>query len=303
MNRLMELRLAQFVDRDDEMERFCHLIEHGEQQPIMVVWGESGMGKTSLLARMIHECAQRKIRKAEVVWKESNPPDYMAVMRKIRDDVGLEHFGPFTDLINYFTLEGYRPSIHLELVAPASTVSVANAATITQSRVGDIGGVIIKDSMIVVPRPDMAVSEIERRTRLTRRFHDNLKAALSQGPLVIFLDAVEKMSTDTHNWIWEQLLEPIRDVELTGVRFVLCGQKPPPQDHDWKPFVREAALKPLRERDIVAYLAKRFPESSNEERQSVAAVIFSVTNGMPASVATMADIVEKRKREPATAHV
>lgn len=301
MNRLMELRLAQFVDRDEEIARFRRLLESGDQQ-IMAVWGESGMGKTSLLARMIHECAERNVRKAEVIWKDSNPPDYMAVMRKIRDDVGLDHFGPFTDLINYFTQEGYQPRIQLDISVPQSNVSVARGAAISGSNIRDIAGVIIRDSMIVVPRPDMAVPEAERRVRLTRQFIENLKAALSDGPLVVFFDAVEKMSMDTHSWVWEQLLEPVRDGELTGMYFVLCGQRAPPSSGDWKPFVADAPLKPLVEKDIVSYLAKRFPDSSPEERQSVAAIIFSVTSGTPCSVATMADIVEKRKREAAPTH-
>ena len=58
-------RLAEFVDRTAEMERFRRMLESDEKH-IMVVWGDAGMGKTTLRLRMVHECAGRSVRKAEV---------------------------------------------------------------------------------------------------------------------------------------------------------------------------------------------------------------------------------------------
>jgi len=82
-------RLAEFVDRTAEMQRFRRMLESDEKH-IMVVWGDAGMGKTSLRLRMVHECAGRSLRKAEVECGGMRTTGYLAVMRKIRDDVGLE---------------------------------------------------------------------------------------------------------------------------------------------------------------------------------------------------------------------
>ena len=38
----------------------------------------------------------------------------MAVMRKIRDDLGTDLFKPFTDLINYFTVPQYNLKIDVQ---------------------------------------------------------------------------------------------------------------------------------------------------------------------------------------------
>src|SRR6266478_2140375 len=96
----LERRLAEFVNRKAEMARFCEMLD-GHDKLIMLISGDSGLGKSSLFARMIHECAVRNRKKSEVVWTDTRPHDYMAVMRKIRDDFGSHLFKPFTDLINF----------------------------------------------------------------------------------------------------------------------------------------------------------------------------------------------------------
>ena len=185
----------------------------------------------------------------------------MAVMRKIRDDIGVEYFTLFTDLINYYTKPGYEP-IEINLTLSGADVRVASGMQVTNASVGDIAGIVIKDNMIVVPRPDMEVPEPERRDKLTRRFIEGLKKAVENEPIIVFFDAVEKMSAETERWVWGELLYSIRN--LTNIKFVLCGRKPPPDDQDWRLFVEETGLRPLRHKDIAKYLLKRVPELGKE---------------------------------------
>lgn len=302
-DRVMEKRLREFVDRDNEMRRFRAILDdppdNPKEPPIMIVSGESGMGKTSLLARMIHECSLRELRTARVVWKDSNPPDYLEIMRRLRDDLGAINFQGFTDLVNYFMQEGYQPQLQINLLLPgAGTIHVAEGMQVSQARVGDVAGVIIKDSMIVVPRGDMAVPPEERRARLTRRFLENLKGVLAEAsPVVVFLDALEKMSLDTERWLWEQLLDAVRSGELPQIRFVLCGQKPPPEDRDWRDFYEATVLRPLPQTDVVLYLKKRFPDLSDAEHHSVADLVYGMSQGNPAKVADMADAFGKMREQ------
>jgi hypothetical protein len=291
VKRHVERRLAEFVDRDAEMTQFCRLLgDDAEDKPIMVVHGETGMGKTSLLLRMIHECALRGLRKSEVGWSDTHPHDYMAVMRKIRDDVGVEHFQRFTDLINYYTDATYQPKLELTLVMQGSAgMEVASGMQVRDSTVGTVAGVVIKDSMFVVPRPDVAVPEPIRRAQLTECFLDGLQAAARSSLLVIFLDAVEKASADTLAWLWEQWLDSVRAESLRNVRFVLLGQRPPPSDRDWDDYVERAELKPLALDHIIAYLGKRAARLSEETRRELAKMIHVYTKGRPTDVAAAVD--------------
>jgi hypothetical protein len=287
-NALLERRLREFVDRDQELAAFIRMLDSDEKH-IMVVWGESGMGKTSLLMRMIHECSARKLSKAEVVWKDSDPHNYLAVMRKIREDVGVEHFPAFTDLVNFYHEANYQPKLEVTLAPQSAAVSVAQGMVVNGSKVGDVAAVVIKDCMISIPRTDLAVPESERRSRLTRRFIEDLKSVLAKQPLVVFFDAAEKMSAETEKWVWEGLLDAVRNGVLTNVKFVQCGQRPPPDDRDWLFLITQAGLKPLGRDDIAAYLKKRVSDLDDASLNNLTAMILGVTKGNPANVASNVD--------------
>jgi hypothetical protein len=278
MNAEMERRLAEFVDRKAEMQRFCDMLD-GEDKLIMLISGDSGLGKSSLFARMIHECGLRKRKKAEVVWSDTRPHDYLAVMRKIRDDFGPDLFQPFTDLINYYTV----PQYNLRISGPTST-QVAQGMTVSDhSTVGDVAGIIIKDPMLVVPRSDMAVPEAERRGDLTDRFLKTFSEALTKEPLVVFFDAVEKMSDLTLKWVWGELLKAVLNGQLPNVRFVLCGISHPPLDLDMEGIAVEARLSPLGYDDIVEYLALVGVEENF--RPMLANMLLATTKGKPYNLA------------------
>jgi archaellum biogenesis ATPase FlaH len=288
----MERRLAEFVDRKAEMQRFREMLD-GEDKLIMLISGDSGLGKSSLFARMVHECALRNRKKAEVVWSDTRPHDYMAVMRKIRDDFASDLFKPFTDLINYYTVEQYN----LKISGPGST-QVAEGLTVSDhSTVGDIAGIVIKDSMLVLPRNDKAIPEAERLAALTDRFLESFAEALKNEPLVVFFDTVEKMSEPTHAWVWGELLKAVLDGRLPKVRFVLCGIKHPEIDRDMGHIVEEVELSPLGQADIVEYLEVR---GITEMREQLADMLLATTKGKPFDLATAVDgflkLQQKRAR-------
>jgi hypothetical protein len=269
------------------MRQFQAMLD-SDETPIMIVYGGSGIGKTSLLLRMVHECALREVRKSEIVWNDTRPHDYMAVMRKIRDDLGVEQFKAFTDLINFFTDAEYHPQLQVTLNVQGQ-IAVGAGMQVTQASLGDVAGVVIRDSMFVVQRTDLAIPVEARREQLTARFLEGLRAISESSRVVIFLDAIEKMSDVTYQWLWEQVLEELRSGRLPNVRFVLCGQKPPPEDRDWAMFIARAELKPLGVQDIALYIGKRAPHVSEPVRLELAKMILGLTGGRPTEVAVAVD--------------
>lgn len=286
-----ERLLAQFVDRSTEMALFAQVLDSNER-PIMVVSADAGMGKTSLMMRMVHECALRALLKAELEWSSLDVLDYMSVMRKLRDSLGVDHFGAFTDLINYYTDTNYTPRLDINVNLQGGSVHVAGGAQISGSSVGDIAGVVLRDNMIVVQRPDIAVSIEVRREQLTQRFIQGLEKLSAERKVVLFFSVTEKMSDLTYQWLWELLLKPVVDGALPNVRAILLGQRPPPADQDLAAFVAHAQLKPLGVDDIDAYIAKRVAgkiEISEERRRGMAEIMADLTNGHPLEVASAID--------------
>lgn len=280
----LERRLAEFVNREEETERFCRLLDQ-DRKYIMSIWGEGGVGKSSFLAKMLHECAVRRLPRAEVVWTDTRNHDYLGVMRRIRDDLGPAYFTRFTDLTNFFTVPQYELKVTVEGV---DRIDVASGAHIEGSTVGDIGGIIIKDLMLSSPRTDMAVPETERMARLTDVFIDEMGTALGElGLTVIFFDAMEKASEDTELWLWNELLGAVLNGRLSGVRCVLSGRRKPSLSREWSFVVEEAQLTPLSHEHIVDYLAKRGVEERS--RSAIADMLLVTTQGNVLQIATYVD--------------
>lgn len=283
MNPLQQRRLAEFVDREDEMRRFVLMLEEGDKR-IMIVCGGSGLGKSSLLAKMIHECGLRGLRMAEVVWTDTRPLDYLDLMQKVCDGLDPGAFSGFGDLVNSFTSKNYELVVKVE---GAGGVRVAEGARIQDAVVGDVAGIVVKDFTINAPRLDMAVPEPQRMVQLTDRFVGDLKACLGRGRIVLFLDAVEKMSADTRKWLWGELLTLVRDSALDNLTVVLCGQGRPELDRDWELCVEVAEVQPLKLHDIVEYLAKRGVTETH--RDALGAMLLVSTGGRVAEIAKNVD--------------
>lgn len=289
MSSPLERLLAEFVDREGEIKRFRGMLDGGSPR-VFCIRGGGGVGKSSLQAKMVHEVAQRNLRKAEIVWTDSRNHDYLNIMRKVRDDVDVEPFKPLTDLINYFTVAHYELRVELHGTAE---VSVLSHAQITDTTIhGDVAGIVIKDLMLANPRDDMAVPESERMIRLTDTFLKCLTAAAGDETLVLFFDAVEKMTEETERWLWDELLGAIRDGRLPSVCAVLCGREMPDLDRTWRDIAEIADLQGLTREYIATYLERRGLDP--EKSETLADALEIASEGSMLKLATIVDTLIQR---------
>jgi hypothetical protein len=295
--KLSERRLQEFVDREREMRVFRDRVLPGSR-PILAISGDGGLGKSSLLARMEHECAAARLRKIEVVWTDTRRYDALAIMRKIRDDTVVEGFGRFTELVNYF----FQPPAHRMRVEVqvAGSIRVASGATIDGSHVGDVAGLIFKDAMFVVPRADLDVPREVRMAQITDAFLTDLAEVCAVDPLVMFFDAIEKMSEETLRWVGSELVRAVAEDRLPNVRVVLLGRLRPAFDRDISRVIEEAQLRPLALEDIDEYLGRRGVGVSI--RGELAKLLLVTTGGNPLNVACYTDAYLNMTERDAAAH-
>lgn len=285
-----ERRLAEFVDRTTDMERFGDVLGTHDK-PVMAVWADGGMGKSSLMARMIHECSLRQLRKVEIAYSKRTKPGYLDVMRKCRDDLGAPRFSAFTELVNYYTVQEYKLTIGID-----GNVIVGNNMTIgAGGQVGNITGVVVNVSEDLVrdqmraqgARTDLNVSSEEQTRRLTDSFLQHLKVVASDGLIVVFIDGAENMLAETEEWLWESLIRGIGDRGITNVRFVILGRKKPEVDRYKKELIVFNELKPLEKPDVIEYLRKRgIPD---EDLDATAKTLMAAHKGLPLNIATTVD--------------
>jgi hypothetical protein len=296
MTAYSEQRLARFVNREGEIRSFCRMLEDPDwPRPVIVIWGEGGMGKSSLLLRMMHECSLRSLIKAEVTFSNTREQSYLEVMRKIREDVGAIKFGQFTQLVNFFY--NREAPQRIEVVVDAKgAISVGEGAAIGPGgQVGTMAGIVIKDAMFVTARPDLAIPESERMARLTDQFIDELDAAAAERKIVIFLDAIEKAPETTLRWIWEEFLGALRRDHLANVRFVVGTRSEPKIEEDWGSLVEQRRLAPLKLEHIHEYMIKRGIDPN--EAVVAARWVLASTAGNPLKVASTVEEMSRMLEE------
>lgn len=282
----LERRLREFVDRKSETETFCQILDGTDERRVMVVVGPGGIGKSSLLARMLHECALRNAQRAEIIYTDDNIPDYLAVMRKCRDDLGVEPFGELTGLINYYTVPQYEVNVN---VTGTANINVGSNMDASGAQIGQMAGIVV-DMMNAQPRTDLSVTEGERRGKLTKAFISAL-ATLKGGLLVIFFDASEKMTKSTQEWLLNEVITGVTDAEMTHVRFVICGREAPSINRFIEDLICVAELKPLGVDDVIEYLELRgHPDA--EKRAIVAETLLQVSDG---NLLTLGNMVDRMK--------
>jgi hypothetical protein len=241
---------------------------------------------------MTHECSVRKFTKAEVFWTDIYNHDYLAIMRKIRDDLGAEKFSDFTTLVNHFFAD---QSIKVDLTLP-SPIKIGEGMTMGQgSKVGVMAGVVIepgaiviKDQMDTIPRRDLAISDSDRMARVTGEFLLNLNAAAANGRVIVFFDAVEKATELTQKWLWGGLFDALLQGRLDNVQFVICGRNQPTIDDRWRLLVEEGRLAPLKPQDIAEFLDRIRLNLDPISRKAVVDTIWVASQGNPLKIANVA---------------
>jgi len=279
--------LAAFVDRQAELGRFCEMLDNDEK-PIMIVWGEDGIGKSSFLQRLIHECASRKLSKAEVFVSKSRFNTYLEILRKIRDDLGPELFPNFTQLVNYVFPNPLQPRAPIKIEIGGGAQSVLERAKLENVTIhGDVAGVIIKDCMINVPDPTLNIPPQDRMNLLTAEFLKDLAPVVQSEMLVVLFDDIQELTDETYKWLWDGIISALEEGRLKNIRFVLCGRVKPQLAGAAALSVKEAPLQPLGLPDIEVYLERSGHVA--EGRSDVAKMLLINSKGIPLTVALQLD--------------
>lgn len=286
-----EQLLEQFVNRDEHIDAFSKLLM-SEKKVAMSLAGKSGMGKTWLISRMIHECSILDIKAVRISYVRDGIHDYIGVMRQCRDTLDAKLFNAFTDLLNYYTVPQYKLQVE-------GNIEVARGAQFDNSSVGVIAGVYVRDLHISDLNADLNIPEAERRERLSGHFLTAL--AKMTDRVVIFLEGVELMAEQTQEWFWRKFVGGVVNQRLLNFRFVISGQVEAAPDHLRKPLVVFSLIAPLKREDVVAYLRRRGVRP--EEIEYTATTLMRIYKGRPydiaAAVSAIIDAYEDEGRTDA----
>ena len=280
-----EQRMAEFVNRDEHLGTFSKLLV-SDKKMVMSLAGESGMGKSWLVERMIHECSLQSVKTVYISYVGDGVHDYIAVMRQCRDALDAKLFDGFTDLLNYYTVPRYELKVE-------GSIAVAENARFQNSPTGVMAGVYVRDLYLPELRTDLNIPEAERREALSAKFIAGLKQIGVH--VVIFVDGIERMAAQTQEWLWGKLVGGVVNERLTNFRFVISGQVECKPDHPRKPLVMFSALEPLKRSDVAEYLSRRGIRP--EEVDHTAQTLMRLYKGKPFAIAVAADEILRAYEE------
>ena len=101
LTRVNQKILKWFVNRDRQRKAFLAMLEQRLQKQIMLVKAPTYMGKTWLINWLLGKCLTDQVPVAHFDFDllARRPLDYLAVVRHARDQLGPDHFGEMTQLV------------------------------------------------------------------------------------------------------------------------------------------------------------------------------------------------------------
>jgi hypothetical protein len=248
-DRLPPNRQNKFVDRDREIEQFLAMLEGKESPCILLLHGDSGMGKSWLIDVLYHECSLRGICAARINFDPNMDYDLLQTCRSIRDQLGAEAFKPFTDKLNWCTTPGYELALRWQITELPETSQGDWLANPVYA--GDAAEVTVRDRFDMFVRPHLPYPKVS--SGLTTQLIADLRrrAERSRG-LVLFFDDLDKSDPETCEWLWRSLLTRLGSESPDGPRLVavVSAEQEPPGDYQWQPITRRLKVENLSRQDV-----------------------------------------------------
>lgn len=223
------------VDRVEELGIFSESIADSSpySTSILLIEDTSGQGKTKLIELYNRHCSDQKLPKAHVDLKAGSltPID---ILRTIRTDIRPLELPCCGEVIQ-------RPRALPVAVDMSDNKSVGQAHYVVNTTV-QVNG----------------LSPEERQqwwTMAAQAFFDDI-SALSQSNanrFILLFDTFEKASSETQNWITDQLLRMATPERMPGLFIVLAGKMLPEPSGEWAPFSQILTLRPLKVEDWFKY--------------------------------------------------
>jgi hypothetical protein len=265
-----------------------------DSKRIILLQGAKGVGKSFLMRRLQSQCRQEQVSHAFLDLADLRGVDDSKIMRDVRDGIEAGEFNSFTDLLNYYTTEGYSMNVQVDVVNRdnrlGGDINIGGQASIDGLiTTGPV--IVISDNKLLAPRRDLEVDKRRMQDALTRHFVEAVRAACQQRQVVCLFDNIDALEESASYWFWRDFIAPL--VDQANFLAVLTAETRatfPAIDRWVQNAIESAALSTLSEAHVVEYLERRkVPES---DRRAVTSFIMSDIGhyGHPEEMARLVDI-------------
>jgi tetratricopeptide (TPR) repeat protein len=299
-----------FIDRP-ETDKFLSKLAEGLKDPVnnplvLHSWGIGGVGKTTLLARIIEQHPEVAVAKVSF-GETSDIETQIELMKHLHDQLyphksndGWENDeDEFIRCYNKreITISKLSQDRDAKEFSKILQGGIQVAASINKP-VADVGGSVIKAASastglidrfnnflnrMIVTRGNVELQKLisEPISILTKAFASSLRAKAAQKGVLVIFDTYEKVAKDTDYWLYNWLLAN-NELHNLPVRLVVTGRNDILRQEEWRKlqqnrgFIYSQGVEKFDENQTKAYLSKIGINKPDDLER-----FYSITKGLP----------------------
>jgi tetratricopeptide (TPR) repeat protein len=254
---------AGFVGREQEISNFVSLLTGKSSEPVHVIYGMSGSGKTWLVNRLLEESQKLNCLTANVDFRGATYT-HIALINEISLQLGYEQFPIFKESLSEYALLQQQFQSKFELIDKSIAAIIAQ-----------------KDEETVLS------------------FFSDLKKLSTKHKIVIAFDTYEKLKgQELASWITRRLLLSIRERIIENVCVIISGWDNLSLGSDWSSIIFSQHLSNLSLPEIRECLELELGRGNVDD--NLLGELFKLTgNGHPLFVGLVSTILSQAKDEGA----
>lgn len=225
-----------FIDREEEIRNLQEKLheEGGSKDSLVLVHGQTGIGKTQLFAKFLRLCNENEIR---VAYADLSAQDYLGLIDDIEMGLGPDGFEEleqvYEDVVIRAQVEKGRLMVDrleqewqsapdtrqagaLHINAPVNADHVAFAGrdvVYKNAKISNVYNIMVGDT-----------EDAQRlnKKKITQAFRSCIREISRQQTIAILLDHWEEAQDPLRDWIREHLVEPATQFAMKKALIVLC---------------------------------------------------------------------------------
>ena len=242
-----------FIENDDFVNREAHLkalwqvIQGTTSQQIVLIRGESGMGKTRLLSECLTQCRDQSLTCGWIDFAEPLEQGYLSFILQLWEQIGATGFEAVEECIQKLSTFGRWETANAA-TSPMTPTALSNGAlpsaapphqvTATTGTIGDnaqvaigVGNTVIRAETVqhvaLIINHDDWWMQSHVQTQITTAFQTALAKCTAERKVILFLDSWNQDSptTELRQWLLRTLFQWVDRKLLPKLILIVAGHE------------------------------------------------------------------------------
>lgn len=236
-----------FVNREPQLKALWQVIQGKTPQQIVLIRGESGMGKTRLLSECLAQCRDQSLTCGWIDFAEPLEQGYLSFILQLWEQIGANGFEAVEQSIQQLSTLGRWETANaaaspMTPTAPPSatppSAAMSHQVTATTGTIGDnaqvvigVGNTVIRAETIqhvaLIINHDDWWMQSHVQTQITAAFQAALTKCTAERKVILFLDSWNQDSptTELRQWLLRTLFQWVARKLLPNLILILAGHE------------------------------------------------------------------------------